>query len=322
MSLCHFNAVLASTDTIVYGWLDCRVLAGRYACRALTNSDSALLNNEDFCEQSMVMANSLECRCQSGCQIVVRVVVRGLLSERLLSEWLLSEWLLSEWLQSESQSGWSEVKVRNLISAFLGIRHLSSLKHSKCQLWDDPTATQNPAGQTQKPKQRPKLWTQKRDPKPKHQPRRKKIADPKVESIERSQITWHVLFHGYIDQSQQTGLPVGKSSRILYHIVDQHRDQLPRWEPSGKPPVHIALVIASSAGSFQSTNGSWYGLPIELCVVFVVDQSARHMTMPDVPLSTVYRVLPWWNFGNYNIGSRPHCLSDRTRQGPSPTRSW
>jgi hypothetical protein len=30
------------------------------------------------------------------CQIVVRVVVRGLLSERLLSEWLLSEWLLSE----------------------------------------------------------------------------------------------------------------------------------------------------------------------------------------------------------------------------------
>jgi len=42
------------------------------------------------------MANSLDSRCQSGCQIVVRVVVRGLLSERLLSEWLLSEWLLSE----------------------------------------------------------------------------------------------------------------------------------------------------------------------------------------------------------------------------------
>jgi len=42
------------------------------------------------------MANSLDSHCQSGCQIVVRVVVRGLLSERLLSEWPLSEWLLSE----------------------------------------------------------------------------------------------------------------------------------------------------------------------------------------------------------------------------------
>jgi len=49
-----------------------------------------------FCSPSMVMANSLESRCQISGQIVVRVVVRGLLSERLLSEWLLSEWPLSE----------------------------------------------------------------------------------------------------------------------------------------------------------------------------------------------------------------------------------
>jgi hypothetical protein len=59
------------------------------------------------------MANSLESRCQSSCQMVVRwlsellskgccqrasvrvTAVRELLSG-LLSEWLLSEWLLSE----------------------------------------------------------------------------------------------------------------------------------------------------------------------------------------------------------------------------------
>jgi len=56
---------------------------------------------------TMVMANSVESRCQSIWQIVSRVVVRELPSEWLLSKWLLSEWLLSERQLSGSQSGWS-----------------------------------------------------------------------------------------------------------------------------------------------------------------------------------------------------------------------
>jgi hypothetical protein len=136
MSGCPFNMVLASTESIVYCRLDCRVIAGRHAGRALTNRDFALLNDKDFLftehGHGKLFGESLSQRlsdcCQSCCQrasvraAVVRVAavrvaaVRGLLlerllSERLFSEWLLSEWLLSEWLLSESQSGWSAVKV-------------------------------------------------------------------------------------------------------------------------------------------------------------------------------------------------------------------
>jgi len=134
-SRCPFNMVLGSTETIVYRRLDCRVLAGLYAWRALTNRDFALFNDKDFLftkyGHGKLFGESLseqwsDC-CQSCCQrasvraAVVRVAavrvaaVRGLLlewllserllSEWLLSEWLLSEWLLSEWLLSESQSG-------------------------------------------------------------------------------------------------------------------------------------------------------------------------------------------------------------------------
>jgi hypothetical protein len=70
------------------------------------------------CPPTIVMANSLESRCERCCQIVVRDVVRGLLSEQLLperplSERLLSSWLLSELLLIESQAGWSAVKLRD-----------------------------------------------------------------------------------------------------------------------------------------------------------------------------------------------------------------
>jgi len=63
-----------------------------------------------FCSPSMVMANSLESRCQSRCQVVVRVVVKGLLSvgfcqsgccqsgccHRASVRGFLSKWPLSE----------------------------------------------------------------------------------------------------------------------------------------------------------------------------------------------------------------------------------
>jgi len=124
-SRCLINVVLASTETIVYCRLDCRVLAGRYAWRALTNRDFKLLNYKDFLFTEHVHGNlfgeslseQLSDCGQSCCQRAsvraavvrvgaVRVPVRGylseqLLSERLLSEWLLSEWLLWEWLLSE-----------------------------------------------------------------------------------------------------------------------------------------------------------------------------------------------------------------------------
>jgi hypothetical protein len=130
-SRCPINMVLSSTETIVYCRFDCRVLAGRYAWRAHTNRDFALLNDKDFLftehGHGKLFGESLSERlsdcCQSCCQrasvraAVVRVAavrvaaVRGLMLERVLSERLLSEWLLSEWVLSESQSGWSAVKV-------------------------------------------------------------------------------------------------------------------------------------------------------------------------------------------------------------------
>jgi len=79
-----------------------------------------------FCPPSMVMVNSLASRYRSGCQIAVRVVVRGLLSERVMSEWLLSEWLLSE-----SLSGWSAINVTDSSSPFVGTCHLYISRASK-----------------------------------------------------------------------------------------------------------------------------------------------------------------------------------------------
>ena len=171
-----------------------------------------------LCSPSMVMANSLESHCQSSCQIVVRVVIRELLSERLLSEWLLSEWLLSEGFclsgcyqssccqrgccqsgccqsgccQSAScqsgccQSGCCQCRSQagGQSKSATKLHHASALvidtarNRPKTQPWDNPQATQNPAGRTRKPKLRPTLWIQKRDPAPKKQPRRKKSADP------------------------------------------------------------------------------------------------------------------------------------------------
>ena len=87
-------------------------------------------------------------------------------------------------------------------------------------------------------------------------------------------------------------MPGGKSFQSRYHILDQHRDQYPHWQCSGEPPVHVALVIAASPRCFQSTDESWRGYPIELCGAFAADQSAGHATMPDVPLSNLYPVLP------------------------------
>jgi len=46
--LSPLNMVLASTETIVYYRLDCRVLAGWYVWRVLTNWDLALLNEKDI----------------------------------------------------------------------------------------------------------------------------------------------------------------------------------------------------------------------------------------------------------------------------------
>jgi hypothetical protein len=40
--------ILASTETIIYYRLDCRVLAAQFAGRALTNQNFALLNDNDF----------------------------------------------------------------------------------------------------------------------------------------------------------------------------------------------------------------------------------------------------------------------------------
>jgi len=47
-SWCPLNMVLATTITTIYCHLDCRVLPGRYASRAVTSRDFALLNDEDF----------------------------------------------------------------------------------------------------------------------------------------------------------------------------------------------------------------------------------------------------------------------------------
>jgi hypothetical protein len=162
-----------------------------------------------FCSPSMVMANSLESCCQSSCQIVVRVVVRELLSERLLSEWLLSEGFCwsgccqssccqsggcqsgccksgcyqsgccqSGCCQSRSQASQQSKSATELLhSSVLVINIARNLP--KRQPWNTPKATQNPAGRTRKRKQRPNLWIPKGDPKPKNQPRRKKSVNPK-----------------------------------------------------------------------------------------------------------------------------------------------
>ena len=162
-----------------------------------------------FCPLSMVMAHSLESCCLSGCQIVVRVVVRGLLSEWLLSEWCCqsgccqsgccqSGCCQSGCCQSGCcQSGYcqccslagqrSKSATKLLHSSVLVIYTARNLP--KRQPWDNPNVTDSSVVRTRKPKQRPKLWSQKRDPKPKNQPRRKKSADPKMESIQRSHIT-------------------------------------------------------------------------------------------------------------------------------------
>ena len=226
------------------------------------------------CPLSMVMAHSLESCCLSGCQIVVRVVVRGLLSEWLLSEWCCqSGCCQSGCCQSGCcqggccqggccqsgccqsgccQSGYcqccslagqrSKSATKLLHSSLLVIYTARNLP--KRQPWDNPNVTDSSVGRTRKPKQRPKLWTQKRDPKPKNQPRRKKSADPKVESRQRSHITWRPLLHRYIEQWQWTGVLVGTSFWSRFHILDQHRDQDSHWQGSGEPPAHMALLIA------------------------------------------------------------------------------
>jgi len=87
----------------------------------------------------MVIANSLDCRDQSGCKIGVRFVVIGLLSdglvlEWLLTQWLLSEWLLREWLLSEWLSEWltgcSAVKDSDKITLFVDTSYQCSTKPS------------------------------------------------------------------------------------------------------------------------------------------------------------------------------------------------
>ena len=124
----HFNMALASTETIVYCRLDCRLLAGRYAWCAVSGWDFSLFNDEHvlFPEHGHgilfgeSLSEQLSDRCQSLCQ---RAAVRGLLSEWLLSEYcirdLLSEWLLSQCLLSEcfgQRASVRVVAVRELLS--------------------------------------------------------------------------------------------------------------------------------------------------------------------------------------------------------------
>jgi len=218
-----------------------------------------------FGPPSMVMVHSLESRCQSGCQIVVRVVVSELLSERLLSEWPLPEWLLSVWPRSEWQSGWSAVRLvgsqagrqsksvtKFLHSPVLVINTARNL--SNRQTSHHTKATPNPSGQPRKCKQRTQLWTQKRHPKMKNPPRTKISTDQKVKSIETAQINQLPFLQHYIDQSQQTGVPVAKFFQSMYHLVDQHRHHWPHWQHSGEPPARIPLVVSSSAMCYQSTD--------------------------------------------------------------------
>jgi len=75
----------------IHSCLDCRVLAGRYALRAVPSRDFAFLNDEDvlFTQHGLgklfgeSLSELLSGRCQSCCQ---RAAVSGLLSEWLLSE--------------------------------------------------------------------------------------------------------------------------------------------------------------------------------------------------------------------------------------------
>ena len=73
-----------------------------------------------------------------------------------------------------------------------------------------------------KPKYWSKLWTQRRDPKPKNQPRRKNSTYPEVECIERSQLN-QCPWHHYSNLPQQTGISVGKSFQLCQIIVEQHQ---------------------------------------------------------------------------------------------------
>jgi hypothetical protein len=186
---CPFKMVLGSTETIVYCHLDWGVLAGQYAWRAHTNRDFALLNDKDFLSTKAWSWQTLWI-------VTVRAVVR-LLSE-LLSKGFCqsgccqsgcchSGCCQSGCCQSGSQAGWQSKSVTKLL-------HLSVLviytawNLPKRQPWDNPIAAQNPGRRIWKPKQRPRPWTRKRDPKPMKQPRKNKSADPKMESLERSQI--------------------------------------------------------------------------------------------------------------------------------------
>jgi len=149
MSQCPFNMVSASPRTIVYCHLDCRVLAGQYAWRALTGRDFALLNDEDllFTKHGQgklfgeLLSEQLSGYHQSCCQ---RAAYRGLLSGWLLSKdfWqsgscqsgscrrasvrgLLSEWLLSESCcqRASVRVVAVRVKVSEWITPFISTNH-------------------------------------------------------------------------------------------------------------------------------------------------------------------------------------------------------
>jgi hypothetical protein len=137
---------------------------------------------QTFCPPNIIIANSLVSRCQSGCQIFVRVVVRELLSvqllsEWLLSEWLLSEWLLSEWLLSELQSGSSAVKVSDKITPLVSTSHLYSSQSSnkttmKYPNTDRQSSRANMVTQTQTKSVNPKQRSKTQEPTQKDRKRR------------------------------------------------------------------------------------------------------------------------------------------------------
>jgi len=116
-SQCPFNVALGSTEPIMYCPFTVEYLLGNMLEERLTSHYKVM---KTFGLLSMLMAKDLESCCQSSCQIVARVVVKGVRSEsfcqsdccqRAAVRGLRPVKLLLEWLHSENICPRASVRV-------------------------------------------------------------------------------------------------------------------------------------------------------------------------------------------------------------------
>jgi len=103
-SWCLLNWFLQVPKQLYIDTLTADYLLGNLLKERLLVEIFHCLMMKSFCPLNMVMANISKSHCQSSCKVIVRFVVKGLLSEgfcqscccwRASVRWLLSEWLLS-----------------------------------------------------------------------------------------------------------------------------------------------------------------------------------------------------------------------------------